>query len=362
MRAIYQVGGETIFHDPGPEMIPVFAALDESYRIQCIQPGPGFIPRFQRLRQKKIEMNEPLIDMDVEALKAALTGHRRLKGEGKYECSALDVLSTLSHAALRECCLCGLECGINRYQQTSPRCGLTNKAYCSRPFIHIAEEPPINPAIVTNFGGCALRCIYCIDHKLWEASVLPEASPSRFWAEVQSLQNQCPEIPVNTLEFTNPTENLPAIIDILSKAPAGFNLPMVMNCHLYGSGRFYELAESVTDVWLPDLRYGNDDCAKTLSGVDSYTEMAELGLDAMASGNAKVIVRILVLPGHVECCHEPALRLLTKYKDRVSVSILDQYVPENDASFFPTLGRRPTSAEVRRVRNTTRYYDLMRIP
>jgi len=134
-----------------------------------------------------------------------------------------------------------------------------------------------------------------------------------------------------------------------------------MNCHLYGSKNFYELAEPVTDVWLPDLRYGNDDCAKRLSSVDGYMEVAEEGLDAMAKGGAEIIVRILVLPGHLECCHEPALRLLAKYKERLSVSILEQYVPENDASLFPTLGSRPTPEDVRRVKNTTGDYDLRNI-
>jgi len=303
-------------------------------------------------------MDEPPIDMDVEELKTALTGNHGVKGEGKYQYSGLDVLSALSHAALRECRLCGWECGTNRYQQPSGRCGLTNKAYCSRPFIHIAEEPAINPAIVTNFGGCALRCVYCIDHKLWDASVLPEAIPGRFWAEVQTLQNQHRDIPVNTLEFTNPTENLPAIIDILSKAPAGFNLPVVMNCHLYGSGSFYELAEPVTDVWLPDLRYGNNECAKRLSGVDGYMEVAEEALEAMAKGDAEIIVRILVLPGHVECCHEPALRLLANYKGRVSASILDQYVTEHDAHHHEDLGRRPAYEEIARVKHLVDLWHL----
>ena len=192
MKAIYQIGGETIFHDPGPEMIPVFAALDQSYRIESVPPMPGFIPKFQRLRQKRMKTDKPLMEMTVEELRAALAGKHGVKAEGKYECSALDVLHALSCAAMRECRLCGWECGINRYQEASPRCRLTNKAYCSRPFIHIAEEPVINPAIVTNFGGCALRCIYCIDHKLWDASVLPEANPNRFWAEVKTIQEPVP--------------------------------------------------------------------------------------------------------------------------------------------------------------------------
>ena len=125
MKAIYQVGGETIFLDPGPEMIPVFEALDQSYRIEFIRPMPGFIPKFQRLRQKRMKTDKPLMEMTVEELRAAHAGKHGVKAAGQYECSALDVLHALSCAVMRECRLCGWQCGISRYQEASPRCRLT---------------------------------------------------------------------------------------------------------------------------------------------------------------------------------------------------------------------------------------------
>lgn len=158
------------------------------------------------------------------------------------------------------------------------------------------------------------------------------------------------QIPINTSEFTNPTESLPGVIGLLAFAPADFNLPVVMNCHLYGSERFYELAAPVTDIWLPDLRYGNNACAKTLSGVDHYMEHARLGLEAMRKSGAKVIVRVLVLPGHVSCCYKPAIEFLSAYRDTVWVSVLDQYVPAHEAYLDPNLNRRPTQEEIEKVR------------
>jgi putative pyruvate formate lyase activating enzyme len=98
-----------------------------------------------------------------------------------------------------------------------------------------------------------------------------------FWQEFNELR--AGDILINTIEFTNPTESLPAIIGLLSEAPEDLDLPVVSNCHLYGSKEFYELACLVTDIWLPDLRYGNDDCARKLSKVDRYMEFAKLGLD-----------------------------------------------------------------------------------
>jgi putative pyruvate formate lyase activating enzyme len=71
-----------------------------------------------------------------------------------------------------------------------------------------------------------------------------------------------------------------------------------------------------------------------------------------------VIVRILVLPGHVNCCHAPALELLSEYRDNVWVSILDQYVPEHQAHLDPELRRRPTGEEINEVEDLAGRYGL----
>lgn len=227
---------------------------------------------------------------------------------GKHKYSKLNILYALSLSELSHCRLCGWECGINRFSGEKGKCGLGNQAFASRRYIHIAEEPVINPAIVTNMAGCALRCKYCIDSTVWDPGNFNPLNPKRFWEEIQRLREG--GTPINTLEFTNPTESLPAIIGLLPQAPSDLNFPVVMNCHLYGSKTFYDLAGQITDVWLPDLRYGNDKCAKALSGVDNYMKYAKLGLDAMVEQGGRVIVRILVLPGHVSCCHEPAMESL----------------------------------------------------
>lgn len=143
---------------------------------------------------------------------------------------------------------------------------------------------------------------------------LPPSDPEIFWIHVNDLMNQ--GIPVNTLEFTNPTESIPGIMAILNKAPAYFGRPVVLNTHLYGSESFYKLANFIADVWLLDLRHGNDECAKELSGVDHYVKYAMSGLETVVKQDANVIVRILVLPGHVSCCHKPAIELLAQYRIR----------------------------------------------
>ena len=129
-----------------------------------------------------------------------------------------------------------------------------------------------------------MRCSYCIDHDLWETDNLDLVNSERFLGTVGQLMGW--EYPINTLEFTNPTESLPAILHLLRDAPDDFNLPIVFNSHLYGAEPFYEIATEIADVWLPDLRYGNNQCAKKLSKVDDYMEYAELGLKCMVDSDA----------------------------------------------------------------------------
>jgi len=355
MKGIYQIRDELVAHDPGPEMIPFFTRLDPHYQVASVQPGAGFISKLRNLRQEAVYAPQDLLDLSVEQLLSCLRQENSpTLGGGVFQ-SGFSVLQAAVLKAVQECRLCGHQCGVNRYAEAG-KCGLREKAVHNRPFIHIAEESVINPAIVTNFGGCALQCRYCIEHNLWNTASLSPSYPGSYWERAGTLMAE--GVPVNTVEFTNPTESLPGLVSILSQAPGDFNKPLVLNSHLYGTRLFYELAEWITDVWLSDLRYGNDACAKNLSSVENYMEYARVGLDAMTAQDARVIVRVLVLPGHVSCCHEPALELLAEYGDRVWVSILDQYVPEHEAQLVPELGRRPSREEIECVRALVERYGL----
>ncbi|MDY6988919.1 MAG: hypothetical protein SWQ30_12785 [Thermodesulfobacteriota bacterium] len=360
MKGIYYAGGEVIIHDPGPEMIPAFVGMDPSYAVQSVKPKPDFIPKFQRLRKIRVGLTKPLFEHSTRELWAMLSeSHDETPDSSDgHTCSALDVLHTLALRSLSECSLCGWNCGVNRYRGPG-KCDLDHRVFQSEPHIHVAEEPVINPAIVTNFGGCAMRCCYCVDHMYWNAETLPPLDPAAYWQKANTLKRH-PISPV-CLEFTNPTESLHGLIGLLAKVPSDFNLPVVLNCHLYGTRLFYDLAGPIADVWLPDLRYGNDECAKELSGVDNYVDHARIGLDAMCAQDGRVIVRILVLPGHVSCCHDPAMKLLVEYKDTISVSILEQYIPEHEAHIDPDLNRRPTREEIVHVKSLIELHGLRNV-
>jgi len=361
MTRIYLSEGQYILLDPGPTAIPFLDAVQPGFKIESAPPGPDFSPKFRNLASEVVTLDRPLMELSQQELRFALfnEGFCPTKANGEYSYSRLEILHATALGEMSRCKLCGWECGTNRYSGERGKCGLGSQAFASAPFIHIAEERVINPAAVTNMAGCGLSCTYCTHYELWHPKNFPLIEAKHFWEDIQKLKMGA--TPINALEFTNPTESLPPIIGTLSQAPSDSRSPVVMNCHSYGSETFYDLAAPVTDVWLPDLRYGNDKCAKALSGVDNYMKYAKLGLDAMAQHDSKIIVRILVLPGHVLCCHEPAMQLLSEYRDRIWVSVLDQYVPEHEAHLDPNLKRRPAKEEIEAVNSSAEKHGLRNI-
>jgi putative pyruvate formate lyase activating enzyme len=156
----------------------------------------------------------------------------------------------------------------------------------------------------------------------------------------------------------NPTESIPAILEFLSHAPEDFNLPIVWNDNLYGSEKAYRLLDGLVDVYLPDFRYGNNECGRKLSGVENYWEVSTAGLKRMMEQKARIIIRILILPGHFGCCHRGVLEWLAQFRERIWISLLDQYIPEYRAADLPEMGRMATNGEVAEVEHLAKDLGL----
>ena len=63
----------------------------------------------------------------------------------------------------------------------------------------------------------------------------------------------------------------------------------------------------------------------------------------MLRQQARIIVRLLILPGHLYCCHGPSLEWLSKYRERLWVSLIE-FIPDYRGLQDSELNR-PTSEE-----------------
>jgi putative pyruvate formate lyase activating enzyme len=313
MNEVFKIGNEAVVMDPSTEAIPFLQSADPNFRIQSIRPSRKFVPKFQTA-----------------------------KDSGLLEEKAHEAL-----AMLKDCELCGWKCKINRFSEKG-KCGLSDKVQYEAPFIHIAEEPVINPAIVCNFTGCSMGCVHCIRKAKVKNEILSD-NIDVFWQRTNGLLSSYGD--VCSLEFAggDPNPYIPWILACLKHSPDDFHLPLVWNSNLYVSEKAINLLNGIVDVYLPDFAFGNDVCAKNLSYAENYLSFAQKGIELMIVQKAKVIVRILVLPGHVECCHKKSIDWLSQFKDYLWISILDQYIPVIEGYTHREMLVKPNREEISEV-------------
>ena len=269
--------------------------------------------------------------------------------------SLLDLKIRLANRMLRKCTLCERRCEVNRHEGDKGHCGVLD-ARISSEFIHMGEEPDLTPSYTIFFSGCTFNCVYCQN---WDISTRPD-SGSIIDAEelAQRIERQARKAGLPKGLGTmlgrarnvnwvggDPTSNLPYILTVLEECSA--DIPQVWNSNMYLTEESMRLLNGVVDVYLTDFKYGNDKCAIRLSNALDYMSVVTRN-HLMARQNAEMIIRHLVLPGHVECCTRPALTWISENLENVKVNVMAQYRPEHRAREFPEISGPLTGAEFER--------------
>jgi len=348
--------GQMEIVDPGFDSLELLTALDPGFRIRWSKL-PGFSsPRFLRTRESGSGIRrDELAEVSEERLWYIHSDAVKRLREGdisptrsQAEVSLLGVKIELSHRILSSCRLCAHGCGVDRTRGELGICGLGTEAIVAEQFVHIAEEPPINPSLLISLYGCGLRCRFCQQWELLSpATVDGKALDAALWTELDTEG-------ARSISFIggNPDESLYGILRFLAAAPSDWKLPIVWNCHGYGSPETIQLLDGIADVYVPDLKYGDERCGRELSDAPGYPTAARATVSAMVAQDVPVIVRILVLPGHFGCCHAPVLEFLRSLDtENLFVSVRGQYCPDwRITSQDGKMARRPYPEEVEQVR------------
>lgn len=249
---------------------------------------------------------------------------------------------------LESCCFCERRCGVNRLKGQTGFCGLDKDAYISSVFHHVGEEPELVPSFTIFFSRCNFACVYCQN---WDISqfLRGEKIPPQRLARVIDEEWRARRIRNSNWVGGEPTPNLHYILDVLcyQREP----VPVVWNSNMYMSLEAMKLLNGIVDVWLPDFKYGNDDCALRLSKVPRYFEVVSRNHKLANEWGDEMIIRHLVLPNHVECCSIPVIEWIAKNLDlsRVRVNVMAQYRPEYRAHEYEDIARRVSRDEWRTV-------------
>jgi putative pyruvate formate lyase activating enzyme len=251
----------------------------------------------------------------------------------------------LARAALADCHLCAHHCGVNRLAGETGVChaGATANFFLAQ--TELTDELELIPTFAVALSGCDLRCDFCITGaESWN----PRAGKYFSVAEMAARAKAALAAGAKTVMVLGgePTIHLPAVLEFVSLLPDDAKLVWKTNAH--GSAQARELLDGIFDVWLADYKFGNDACAQRLAKVSDYTAIVRKNL-LWASERSGLIVRHLLMPGHVDCCWRPVAGWLAENLPGVKVNLRSGFWPAWKSARHPELRGTVADDEARRA-------------
>lgn len=247
----------------------------------------------------------------------------------------------IARAALAQCALCAHHCGVNRLLDEHGKCGAGMAPRVHLAQTEMADELELIPTFGIALSGCNMRCAFCITGaQSWEplaGQVFAPAALSRMAAEALARGAR-----TVTLHGGEPTLHIPFLLELIAELPADTKL--VLKTNGYCSAIARKLLDGLFDVWCVDYKFGCDDCAERLAYVQDYTRVVHQNL-VWAAAHTDLIVRHLLMPGHIECCWLAVARWLSKNLPGVKVSLRTGFWPGWQSVLHPELRRTVSSAE-----------------
>lgn len=259
------------------------------------------------------------------------------------------------------CLLCPRKCGINRRPGQTGVCGVSSEIKVARAALHYWEEPCISGKRGSGavfFSGCSLHCVFCQNREISDGKAGKVISKER-------LSDIFMELAVkgaNNINLVTPGQYIPDIVWAVNDAKSrGMKLPIIYNTSGYENVTELKLLEGIVDVYLPDFKYMDSALSAMYSRAKDYPSVAKQALSEMvrqqpdvviddATGLIQkgVIVRQLLLPGHVNDAKAVLKYLYDTYHDHVYISMMSQFTPIA-LKDYPEINRTVTRREYERL-------------
>ena len=259
------------------------------------------------------------------------------------------------------CLLCPRKCGINRRTGQTGVCGVSSEIKVARAALHYWEEPCISGKRGSGavfFSGCSLHCVFCQNRAISdgkEGKVISKERLSDIFIELAGKG-------ANNINLVTPGQYIPDIVWAVNDAKSrGMKLPIIYNTSGYENVTELKLLEGIVDVYLPDFKYMDSTLSAMYSRAKDYPSVAKQALSEMvrqqpdvviddATGLIQkgVIVRQLLLPGHVNDAKAVLKYLYDTYHDHVYISMMSQFTPIA-LKDYPEINRTVTRREYERL-------------
>ena len=256
-----------------------------------------------------------------------------------------------------KCSLCPRMCGTDRAAGQKGFCGGGNLVRVARAALHYWEEPCISGESGSGtvfFSGCTMRCVFCQNKEISRGEAGKEITVDR----LAEIYLELAAKGANNINLVTPMHYAPQItaaLDIARKN--GLTLPIVWNTGGWERRESIAAVRDYADIWLSDFKYFDSSLGESLSKAPNYFSVAAAALDQMVTQTCEpvfdendmmrrgVIVRHLMLPGHLDDTKNVLRFLYENYGDSLWISIMNQYTPMCSDPRFPELSRTVSDEE-----------------
>lgn len=259
------------------------------------------------------------------------------------------------------CLLCPRKCGINRAIGQTGVCGVSAEIRVARAALHYWEEPCISGKKGSGavfFSGCSLHCVFCQNREISDGKAGKLISKERLSDIFIELAGKG----ANNINLVTPGQYIPDIVWAVNDARSrGMKLPIVYNTSGYENVTELKLLDGIVDVYLPDFKYMDSALSAKYSRAKDYPSVAKQAISEMvrqqpgvviddATGLIQkgVIVRQLLLPGHVNDAKAILKYLHDTYQDSIYISMMSQFTPI-ELKDYPEINRTVTRREYERL-------------
>jgi putative pyruvate formate lyase activating enzyme len=272
---------------------------------------------------------------------------------------------------LHACDLCGHTCRVDRYEELGT-CRTDTRATVASYHPHLGEEEPLRGwrgSGTIFFSRCNLACQFCQNYDISQLAAGREVEPEDIAVMMLALQEQgC-----HNINLVSPTHVVaPILAALLVAAQGGLRLPLVWNTGGYDSPATLELLDGVVDIYMPDMKYADEETALRYSKAKRYPavnqaavkemhrQVGDLVMDERGIARRGLLVRHLVLPKGLAGTPQVARFLAEEVSPDTYINVMDQYRPCYKANELPPLDHRTSRAEYNRALEQAREAGLYR--
>jgi putative pyruvate formate lyase activating enzyme len=287
-----------------------------------------------------------------------------------YKLSMARAAADKLRGRLNNCSICPRICGVNRTAGKTGYCraGLYPRVYSYS--AHHGEEPPLSGERGSGtifFSYCNMKCVYCQNYYFSQLDNGQEVSIEKLAHIMFLLQKSgC-----HNINLVSPAHYVPQIVTALEIAwTNGLDIPIIYNSSGYDSVETIRILDGIIDIYMPDMRYADDDMAKRYSDAVNYVrhnresikemhrQVGDLELDAEGIALKGLIVRLLVLPEDISGISQSLKFIKEDISLGTYLSIMSQYYPTFKAYNYTKLSRGITKQEYQNIVDAAKVLGL----